>query len=111
MFVPLPPLPKKAPTIDGSKQIFGLSSDEPLTNNTTKALSGPVEIMSSGRQQYLRISMFAKRKEGVTSEQFHKHWQTIHADVVRALPGYLNICKRYVQVFYSVTAIMKLMGG
>ncbi|KIX98877.1 uncharacterized protein Z520_05338 [Fonsecaea multimorphosa CBS 102226] len=53
--------------------------------------------MSAGRQPYIRVSIFIKRKPGTSSEEFHAHWSGIHADVVRSLPGYLQLCKRYTQ--------------
>ncbi|KIW23073.1 uncharacterized protein PV07_11302 [Cladophialophora immunda] len=53
--------------------------------------------MSAGRQPYIRISIFIKRKPGTSSEEFHTHWSGVHADVVRSLPGYLHLCKRYTQ--------------
>ncbi|OAP63654.1 hypothetical protein AYL99_02881 [Fonsecaea erecta] len=53
--------------------------------------------MSARRQPYIRVSIFVKRKPGTSSEEFHAHWSGVHADVVRNLPGYLQICKRYTQ--------------
>ena len=41
----------------------------------------------------LKLVALLKRREGLSPEDFQKHWRTTHADLVRGLPG----LRRYVQ--------------
>lgn len=52
----------------------------------------------AGRQPYIRIQWFLKRKEGMSSEDFHEYWEKVHADFALSLPGFKQIAKRYTQV-------------
>jgi EthD domain len=52
----------------------------------------------AGRQPYIRIQWFLKRKDGMSSEDFHEYWEKVHADFALSLPGFKQIAKRYIQV-------------
>lgn len=49
-------------------------------------------------QPYIRLSFWFKKLPEVSYEQFHRHWETVHADLTIATKDFL-VCdiKRYVQ--------------
>lgn len=58
----------------------------------------------TGRQPYIRIQWFLKRKDGMTSEDFHEYWEKVHTDFALSLPGFKQIAKRYIQVSHILNA-------
>ncbi|PSN70681.1 hypothetical protein BS50DRAFT_673459 [Corynespora cassiicola Philippines] len=51
----------------------------------------------SNEQPYVRIHLFSKKRADVTEEAFHEHWKTTHAEIIMSLPGFSDVCFRYVQ--------------
>lgn len=54
---------------------------------------------SANRQPYLKITFFLIKKSGLSDQEFHSHWETVHADLTVAAKGFREIqALRYVQV-------------
>lgn len=50
-------------------------------------------------QPCIKISFFFNKLPNVSYEQFHRHWETVHADLtMQVVPLYSNKIQRYVQV-------------
>jgi hypothetical protein len=49
-------------------------------------------------QPAIKISVFFHKKEGITYEQFYRHWETVHADLTVASEGFQHNILRYTQV-------------
>ena len=53
----------------------------------------------SNYQPYIRLSFFFSKLPNVSYEQFHRHWETVHADVTVASKAFKEChVGRYVQV-------------
>lgn len=52
----------------------------------------------SNEQPYFRVHLFSKKHANVSEEAFHEHWKTTHAGIIMSLPGFSDVCLRYVQV-------------
>jgi hypothetical protein len=50
---------------------------------------GDDEIVPN-KQAYWRISLFFKRKEGVSAEYFARHWHHVHGDLITAAKSYCD---------------------
>lgn len=49
-------------------------------------------------QPYIRLSFWFSKLPEVSCEQFHRHWETVHADLTVATKDFrVNDIKRYVQ--------------
>jgi hypothetical protein len=50
------------------------------------------------RQPYIRLSFFFHKLPGISYEQFHRHWETVHADLTVACKDFKDChIGRYVQ--------------
>lgn len=62
---------------------------------------------------YVKLLLFFNKKDGVSYEQFLRHWQTVHADLTVATEGFrVSNIQRYTQVrrdcLKSVKELLKL---
>lgn len=55
----------------------------------------------SFEQPYFRFLILFRMKEGVSKEESHEHWKTVHADLTMASKNTGVDILRYVQVSYS----------
>lgn len=56
-------------------------------------------LQTANRQPYFKITFFLTKKAGLSDEEFHRHWETLHADLTVATKGFRDILGlRYVQV-------------
>lgn len=63
-------------------------------------------------QPAIKISVYFRKRDGISSEQFHKHWETVHADLAAATQAFQNHILRYVQVWRKqIGYIHKLIGS
>lgn len=46
----------------------------------------------------IKISVFFRKREDITHEEFFKHWQTVHADLALAVKSFQDNIIRYSQV-------------
>lgn len=46
----------------------------------------------------IKISVFFRKREDITHEEFFKHWQTVHADLTLAVQSFQDNIIRYSQV-------------
>lgn len=63
-------------------------------------------------QPAIKVSVFFRKKDGVSHEDFFKHWQTVHADLAVATQAFQQNILRYVQVrFQSLVTIKKAIAS
>ncbi|KAL2826253.1 EthD domain-containing protein [Aspergillus cavernicola] len=48
-------------------------------------------------QPAIKVSVYFKKREGITSETFFHHWQTVHADLAVATEAFQHHILRYAQ--------------
>ncbi|KAJ6092313.1 hypothetical protein N7467_004282 [Penicillium canescens] len=48
-------------------------------------------------QSAIKVSVFFRKLEGISHEEFFAHWQTVHADLAAATQAFQNNILRYVQ--------------
>ncbi|KAL5352909.1 hypothetical protein ACLOAV_002857 [Pseudogymnoascus australis] len=48
-------------------------------------------------QHYVKLTFFFKKRSDISYEDFHKHWQTVHADLAVASKAFAKYCHRYTQ--------------
>ncbi|KAJ5753599.1 Dimeric alpha-beta barrel [Penicillium nucicola] len=58
----------------------------------------------------IKVSVFFKKKEGITHEQFYRHWQTVHADLAVATQAFQHNILRYAQ-HHQTPEMKALMTG
>jgi len=57
---------------------------------------------SESHQPYLKLLFFVTKSPSLSDEEFHRHWETIHADLTVAAKNFQKIkILRYVQVNFS----------
>ncbi|CAM1500385.1 Fc.00g095470.m01.CDS01 [Cosmosporella sp. VM-42] len=63
-------------------------------------------------QNYLKIWAFFKKKEGMTTDEFHKYWDTVHANMCLSCKGFIITTRRYVQFHFLLdhNEMAKSMG-
>lgn len=54
--------------------------------------------MPGVRQRYLKLQVFVVKKDDVTDEEFHTHWENLHGDICKTVPEFMKYVKRYNQV-------------
>ncbi|KAF2000667.1 hypothetical protein P154DRAFT_522271 [Amniculicola lignicola CBS 123094] len=85
-------------------------ADDPLHTVTFKELKPAANDKGSNKQPYYRFSvMFTKRKD-VTTDFFHQHWKTFHADLVMSARNVGVQVSRYVQ-FHADEELRPLFAG
>ena len=45
----------------------------------------------------IKVIVAVKRKAGMSPEEFHRHWRTTHADLVRESPASKKYIRKYIQ--------------
>lgn len=45
----------------------------------------------------IKLIVTIRRKEGLSVEEFHDHWRTIHANLIKTTPVCLKYIRKYVQ--------------
>lgn len=61
---------------------------------------------TTNRQPYFKITFFLTRLPGLSDGDFHRHWQTVHADLTVAAKGFRDVeILRYVQVSPSLPSL------
>lgn len=58
-------------------------------------------------QPTIKVSVFFRKKDGISHEDFFKHWQTVHADLAVATQAFQHNILRYVQVLSSSLVTIK----
>jgi uncharacterized protein (TIGR02118 family) len=48
-------------------------------------------------QAMIKLIVAVKRKAGMSAEDFHRHWRTTHAELVRKSPASKRYIRKYVQ--------------
>lgn len=62
-------------------------------------------------QPYIRLSFFFSKLPNVSYEQFHRHWETVHADLTVASKAFKDChIGRYVQVLITTDPLIKDVG-
>lgn len=56
------------------------------------------------KQPYLKVTIFCRRKPGITPEECFAYWTGPHSELAKSLEGWTDMAKRYVQVRYNFTA-------
>lgn len=59
----------------------------PATPERVLAAQGKIPAKPERRVYMVKIVIFFKRKPGMSVDDFQKHWQTTHADIIIRLPG------------------------
>lgn len=61
-------------------------------------------------QPCIKLSFWFNKLPNVSDEQFHRHWETVHADLTVAAKDF-NVCKiqRYVQVSVDKARVPRLV--
>lgn len=62
--------------------------------------------MATDKQRLVKVTILAYRKSGMSEEDFHYHWTTVHPPIVRNWLIRHGIV-RYTQVSPSLVALMK----
>ncbi len=44
----------------------------------------------------IKFYFVLRKKPGISKEEFHQHWKTTHADIVRKLPGLVKYVQHHV---------------
>jgi hypothetical protein len=53
-------------------------------------------------QPYIKLAFYFSKLPHVSYEQFHRHWETVHADLAVGTKDFALCCiQRYAQVFLS----------
>ena len=71
-------------------------------NYTFKELEPQCDSLGSFRQPYFRFNIFFRKNANITDEQFHRLWQTVHADLTISEPDAGTRLLRYTQVSCSL---------
>lgn len=45
----------------------------------------------------IKLIVAVKRKAGMSADDFHRHWRTTHADLVRSSPASRKYIRKYIQ--------------
>ncbi|KEF56743.1 uncharacterized protein A1O9_06933 [Exophiala aquamarina CBS 119918] len=76
--------------------------DKSPKNPTFEMLS---EKAGGNRQPYYKIMFFLNKKPDISDEDFHKHWEMVHADLTVATKAFRDVSiLRYVQ-YHQTTEI------
>ncbi|KAL6242215.1 hypothetical protein RBB50_010763 [Rhinocladiella similis] len=70
-------------------------------------------LQTANRQPYFKITFFLTKKAGLSDEEFHRHWETLHADLTVATKGFRDILGlRYVQFHQTpeIKAVAETLG-
>jgi uncharacterized protein (TIGR02118 family) len=61
-------------------------------------MHGGIECGSVGRSNgMIKLIVAVKRKAGMSAEEFHRHWRTRHAELVRTNPASKRYIRKYIQ--------------
>lgn len=61
---------------------------------------------TANRQPYFKITFFLTKLPGLSDADFHRHWETVHADLTVAARGFRDVeVLRYVQVSPSMSSL------
>lgn len=67
-------------------------SDPPRVDHSFKhaknAYNHGTDEAVPNKQKYWRISLFFKRKEGISAEHFARHWHHVHGDLITGMKAY-----------------------
>ncbi|KAJ5698170.1 hypothetical protein N7462_000175 [Penicillium macrosclerotiorum] len=70
---------------------------EPLPENHKSKHPELAYDVEPNYQPSIKVSVYFRKRDGISSEQFHKHWETVHADLAAATQAFQNHILRYVQ--------------
>ncbi|TVY47500.1 hypothetical protein LOCC1_G002240 [Lachnellula occidentalis] len=48
-------------------------------------------------QPYLKMSFYFRKRADITHQEFHEHWQTVHADLATSAAPFAQYVTRYTQ--------------
>lgn len=59
----------------------------------------------------IKLLVFLKRKQGMSTDDFHEYWSTRHAEIVMGVPDFMRYIRRYVQSHNIEEGLLDFPGG
>lgn len=78
------------------KKIVSLAVFQGISATNPRQLNSQTDIMAT-KTKVLRVSMYLKKKPGLTEEEFNRYWSDVHGPLVRPMVEKYGILK-YTQV-------------